>query len=286
MKNKKRFDKILEDIKKIKIQGARNIAKAALYACSLSDCSVNQDSRKKLINARVTEPMLVNVLHKYKNLGYKKTLAHFDYAQEKINLLVLKIIKNNSVIFTHCHSTNVISSLIYSRKKGKKFEVYNTETRPLFQGRMTARELEKAGIKVTMFLDSAIDIALEKKQGTRKADIVLLGADAILKEGIINKVGSGMIAELASFHKIPLYIVADSWKYSSHHIPIEERDFHEAWARVPRHIRVRNPAFELIEKKYIKKIISELGILSYDKFLRKIKNRKIYKPIRVHSYHK
>lgn len=271
MSNKKRFDRIVENIQKIKIQGAKSIAKAALYACSLESCETNKKAKNKLENARPTEPMLINTLRNYKKLGYKKTLEHFDSAQEKINKNIIKIIKNDSVIFTHCHSTNVVNALIYAKKHGKKFEVYNTETRPLFQGRKTARELKNAGIKVTTFVDSAIDIALEKKQGTRKTNVVLLGADAILKDGVINKIGSGMIAELANLHKIPLYILADSWKYSSHYLQLEERNFHEAWSRVPKHIKVRNPAFEKIPRKYIKAVISELGILSYTAFLKKVK---------------
>jgi translation initiation factor 2B subunit (eIF-2B alpha/beta/delta family) len=271
MKNKKRFEKVVENIRNIKIQGARNIARAALYACSLSSCLDNREAKKKLEEARPTEPMLVNVLNNYHELGYKKTLKHFDEAQEEINKSMLKLVKNNSAIFTHCHSTNVIRALIYTKKKGKSFEVYNTETRPLFQGRKTARELEKAGIKVTMFVDLGIDTALESKHGARRVDLILLGADAVLKGGIINKVGSGMIAELAFLHRIPLYIIADSWKYSSHYIKIEERDFHEVWKKVPRHIKVRNPAFEFVPRKYISKIVSELGILSYDQFLRKVK---------------
>jgi translation initiation factor 2B subunit (eIF-2B alpha/beta/delta family) len=271
MKNEKRFNKIVSDIKQVKIQGARNIARAALYACTLNECLANPEAKKKLEQARPTEPMLINVLNNYYKLGYKKTLKHFDFAQNIINKLVFKLIKNNFVIFTHCHSTNVISALTYAKKHGKKFQVYNTETRPLFQGRQTARELEKAGIKVTMFTDSAIDIALERKQGTKKADLILLGADAILKDGVINKVGSRMISELAKIDKIPLYIIADSWKYSPHHVKIEERDFHEIWQKAPKHIKIRNPAFEKVEKKYIAGIISELGILSYNNFLKKIK---------------
>jgi translation initiation factor 2B subunit (eIF-2B alpha/beta/delta family) len=267
MHNKKRFNRIISDIQKIKIQGARSIAHAALYAYSLIP---TPRSKKELEHARPTEPMLVNVLRNYEKLGYRKTLAHFDESQKKINHLIFRLIKQDSVIFTHCHSTNVINSLIYAKRHRKKFQVYNTETRPLFQGRKTASELEKAGIKVTMFIDAGADIALERKQGTRKADIILLGADAILKEGVINKVGSGMVAELAHLDKIPLYVVADSWKYSSHHIPIEERDFHEVWKNAPRHIKVRNPAFEKVEKKYIKAIVSDLGILSYSDFLRKV----------------
>lgn len=273
MDNKKRFDKIIEDIKKVKIQGARNIAKAALYACSIyprRGCLAHPEARNRLIQARPTEPMLANTLRNLKKLGYKRALAHFDYAQEKINRFVLKLIRHGDVIFTHCHSTNVVQSLIYAYKF-KKFEVYNTETRPLLQGRKTAIELRKAGIKVTQFVDSAIDIALERKQGTRKASAVFLGADAILDDGVINKVGSGMIAELAHYNKVPVYIIADSWKFSHNYFKIEERKVNEVWNNAPKNIRIRNPAFEKINKKYITRIVSELGILKLPVFLRKIK---------------
>jgi len=266
--NKKRFNKILENIKSIKIQGARNIAKAALYAYSLNP---TKHSKEQLMKARPTEPMLVNVLNKIEKIPYKKIISHFKEAQDEINKNVFKIIKSGDVIFTHCHSTNVVQALIYAKKKAKKFQVYNTETRPLFQGRKTAKELKKAGIKVTTFIDSAAAIALEKKQGTRKTNLVLFGADAILKSGVINKIGSGMFSEIAKKNKIPVYIIADSWKYSPSSVKIEERNFREIWKNAPKRIKIRNPAFEKINKNYIKSIVSELGILSYDNFLRKVR---------------
>lgn len=269
MKKKERFKQICKDIKTIKIQGARNIAKAALYAYSLQQ---TERAKKKLLSLRPTEPMLVNVLNRLEKEPYKKILRHFDDAQEKINFFILKLIKPDSVIFTHCHSTNVVQALVYAKKKGRKFQVYLTETRPLFQGRKTARELRKKGIKVTAFVDAAAAIALEKKQKTRKTDLVFFGADAILKDGVINKVGSGMFSDIAKQNKIPVYIIADSWKYSPEHVKIEERSFHEIWKRVPKHIKIRNPAFEKIEKNQIKAVVSELGILSYPQFLRKVKN--------------
>ena len=268
MKNKKKFNKIVENIKKIKIQGARNIARAALYAYSLSP---TDSSKNKLIKARPTEPMLVNVLRNYESLGYKKTLEHFDEAQEKINKIVLKLIKNNSVIFTHCHSTNVINSLIYAKKHGKKFEVYNTETRPLFQGRKTAKELAKARIKITMFIDSALDDALSGKQGARKPNIVFLGADALLKNGVINKIGSELIAKIAKQIKIPVYIVADSWKFSKNKIPLEQRNLKEVWDNAPKNIKIKNPAFEFVDKKYISGIVTESGFMKYEKFVKRMK---------------
>ena len=268
MNNKKRFNKIAENIKKIKIQGARNIAKAALYAYTLNP---GEKSRKKLLSLRKTEPMLTNVLNKIEKISYKKIISHFDEAQDKINKYAFKLIKNNSIIFTHCHSTNVIKALIYAKKHGKNFQVYNTETRPLFQGRKTVKELRKAGIKVTMFVDSAAGDALSKGGEIRKADIVMLGADAILKSGAINKIGSNMFAEIAFHNKVPVYIVADSWKFSPKNVKIEERDFHEIWKNAPKHLKIKNPAFEKIGKKYIKAIVSELGVFSFPSFLRKVR---------------
>lgn len=269
-KKRKEFNQICKDIETIKIQGARNIAKKALYAYYLFP---TEESRKKLISLRPTEPMLVNVLEKTKYISQKNIFSHFDKSQDLINQSVLKLIHDGDIIQTICHSTNVVNALIYAKKKGKKFEVYNTETRPLFQGRQTATELRKAGIKVTMYIDSAMDIALSMKQESKKVTKVLIGADAILKKGVINKVGSGMLAKLAKLEKIPLYIVADSWKHTRKVVKLEERDFHEIWAKMPKnfHIKIRNPAFELVERKYIKGIVSEWGLRKYGEFLKLVK---------------
>ena len=266
---KKKFNKIVKNIKEVKIQGATNIAKSALQAYFLIPTI---SSKKKLISLRPTEPLLVNILNKKQ--PYNEILKHFSNTLEKINKSVLKLIKSNEVIFTHCHSTSVVNALIYSKKKKKKFEVYNTETRPLYQGRKTARELKKAKIKVTMFVDSAAMIALTKSQGTKKVDKVFLGADALLKNGVINKVGSAMFAKIAYENKIPVYVLSDSWKFSSKNIKIEERDFHEVWKKLPKNskIKIRNPAFEFVPKKYITKIVSEFGVLSYNDFLKRVKD--------------
>jgi len=251
----KRFNRIIKDIKSVKIQGATNIAKASLTAYSLFPTGV---SKKKLLSARPTEPMMEKVLElAEKTKDYKKIMLHFEEAQDRINKKVSGLIKNNDVIFTHCHSTNVIKSLIYARKHKKKFEVYNTETRPLFQGRKTARELRKAGIKVTIFVDSAVGIALSKEQGTKKVSRVFLGADAITKKGVINKVGSETVAKLARQEKIPVYIVGDSWKFTDKKIPTEQRELDEVWDRAPKGIRIKNPSFEFVDKKYITRIITE-----------------------------
>jgi len=273
MANKFLFNRICGQIKDIKIQGATNVAKAALKAYYLMP---TKESKRILLSLRPTEPMLSHVLEMADKKPKAEILAHFEETQNKINRLVFNLMRNNSKIFTHCHSTNVVNALIYAKNKGKHFEVYNTETRPLFQGRLTAKELSKAGIKVTNFVDSAAEIAIARqgKNDREYVNLILLGADAILDNAVINKVGSGMISEIAYNHKIPVYIAADSWKYSAKNVKLEQRAFKEVWNPKKNPVHIRNPAFEPINSKYVRGIISELGNLSYKNFLKKVKNRK------------
>ncbi len=268
MDSKKRFEKICRDIKSIKIQGARNVAKAGLKAYKLIP---QTSSKKKLLGLRPTEPMLENVLDMADEFSEQDILSHFEDVQGKINEVVFKIIKKGDVIFTHCHSTNVVSALIYAKEKDKKFEIYNTETRPLYQGRKTARELGKAGIKVTHFVDSGFGVAFSKELETKKVNKVFLGADALLKNGIINKIGSEGIARIARLENISVYIIADSWKFTKKKVKIEERELNEIWNKAPKNVKIKNPAFEFVPRRYIDKVVSEFGCLDYSEFLEKVR---------------
>ena len=149
------FNQILKDIKTVKIQGARDIAIAGLKALKLKN---DANSIKKILNTRPTEPLLKNSIKFVKKdpKKIKQVLIHFKESQNKISKLVNRKIRKNSTIFTHCHSSTVIDSLIYSKKKN--FQVFNTETRPLYQGRKTTKELLKAKIKVTGIVDAAAAI--------------------------------------------------------------------------------------------------------------------------------
>lgn len=258
------FDEICKKIKELKIQGAENVARNGIKAFMQRS---DNASVKKLLGLRATEPLLKNaIMFSRKDptrLG-KIALKHFDDAEEKIAKIGSKIIKNTSIVYTHCHSSTVVN-LLKEAKKTKKFEVYNTETRPLYQGRITARELNAAGISVTHFIDSSAEHAISK------ADIMMIGADAITKTHIINKVGSGMFARIAKMNKVPIYVCADSWKYDSKETIIEERHPHEVWKDHPERVIVKNYAFEAIEMKYVDKIISEIGIYTPRDFIKAVK---------------
>ena len=100
------------------------------------------------------------------------------------------------------------------------------ETRPLLQGsRLTAWELERAGIPYTVIADSAAGSLMARGE----VDHVLTGADRIAANGdAANKIGTYPLAVLASHHGIPFTVVAptstiDLDTPSGAEIPIEER---------------------------------------------------------------
>jgi len=190
----------------------------------------------------------------------QKTLSAMQNSRKRIIEIGSKKIKKGMVVFTHCHSSTVTAILIEARKQGKRFVVHNTETRPRFQGRKTAKELSDACIKVRHYVDSAARLAL------KKADIMLIGADAITAEGrVINKIGSELFAEVANRYDVPVYVCTNSWKLDPETVfgfteEIEERAAAEVWEKPPKNVTVDNHAFEIIKPDLITGVITELGI--------------------------
>ncbi len=256
------FEQIYKDIKTLKIQGATNVAKFGLKALKLK---FDAPSIKKIKSARPTEPCLTNAIKFAKKTDVDTAFAYLSNMQKRTVLIGAIIIKNKQNVFTHCHSSTIVDSLKSAKDHKKKFKVFNTETRPLLQGRKTAKELARAKIKVEHYVDSAADEAI------KNSDIVLLGADFITKDGdVYNKIGSYAISELAKKHKKPLYIFTNSWKYSNKPLKIEKRDPKEIWDTKSENITINNPAFEKIPGQNISKIVCELGALKPKRFLRKV----------------
>ena len=256
-----KFDQIHKDIKNLKIQGAHHVALAGLRALKY------KKNYKKIISARPTEPALRNAITFSKITDLDAAKNYLNDSQNKIIGYGTSLINGN--IFTHCHSSSVTKVLINAKKQRKKFQVFSTETRPKYQGRKTALELTKNQIKVTHFVDSAAN------EYIKNSDLILLGADMITPKGeVANKIGSNLIAELAKIHKVPVYILTSAWKYSPKKLKIEQRNKKEVWEKQNKYLDIKNPAFEIIEPKLIKGIVSELGILKPKQFLKKVK--KIY----------
>jgi len=265
----KRFDKILSNIKSVKIQGAENVAKAGIEAFLLEP---NKSAAKKIIAVRPTEPLLQNAIKillkaKYPKREARKFLSNLKKSHEAIAKKGSILIKNDMNIYTHCHSSTVMDILKYAKRKRKKnFVVYTSEVEPLLQGRTTAKDLAKAKIKVVVSPDLAAE------QSLKKCDLFLFGADAFTKSIVANKIGTSTLVNLAKDHNVPRYACGVALKITNK-VKIEKRPSREVWATKDNKIEVINPAFDKTNNKNLSGIISEFGILTPKQFVKKAKQK-------------
>lgn len=171
-------------------------------------------------------------------------------------------------IFTHCHSSTAVSIIVnYIKKQVKQneFRVVCTETRPRYQGRITAKNLLKHNINTSLVVDSGAEgIILDKSNS--KIDIAFIGADQLTPEGDgINKIGSWGIALASYVDKDPIYIVTSLLKIDlnthKEDVVIEMRNPDEVWDNAPKNLNVLNPAFEIIDKELLSGYITEAGVI-------------------------
>ncbi|MEM3383777.1 MAG: S-methyl-5-thioribose-1-phosphate isomerase [Nitrososphaerales archaeon] len=282
---------IAEKIKRLEIQGARNVAITAIKALEKLAFRTEAKNKKELLNeflkakeilfaTRETEPFMRNAIRwviscleksREENINrlvktIKSSSRFFrkflEESKEKIAEIGAKRIKDDSVILTHCHSSTVNFLLKKAKEEGKSFEVICTETRPIFQGRKTAKEMLELGLKTTFIIDSAARFFMNK------VDMVMVGADAITSEGnIINKIGTSMIALAAHEARTPFYVVTELLKFDpatmyGDYEKIEERSSDEIWKKPPEKLIIRNPAFDVTRRDFIHGIICEEGIIS------------------------
>jgi ribose 1,5-bisphosphate isomerase len=277
-------------IRRLEVQGARNAAIAAVKALQTGakqTCAKNKaeflselfEAQKILFAARETEPLMRNavrwIINQVKSskeekiiqltqvvsVGADKFLCDLDASRETIAEIGAKRICDGMTVFTHCHSSTATRLLAKAKQEGKNFKVICTETRPAFQGRITAREMVELGVDTTFIVDSAA------RSFMRAVDLVIVGADAITSEGnVVNKIGTSGIAVLANEARKPFYVVSELLKFDPETLKggaekIEERSPDEIWKEAPPKLHIRNPAFDVTPRKYIHGLICEEGII-------------------------
>lgn len=280
-----------EKIKKLQVQGARNVAIAAIKALQtlaeqtkvknktefLSELS---EAKNILFASRETEALMRNAvrwvisqvensqendikaLSKTVSLSTDKFMKNLEESREHTAEVGSKRIRDDYVVFTHCHSSTVTRLLEVAKKSGKNFRVICTETRPAFQGRITAKEVLGFGLETTFIVDSAA------RSYIKNADIVIVGADAITAEGnVVNKIGTSTLAVLANEARKPFYVVSELLKFDpttlhGDYEKIEMRNPKEVWEDAPEKLQVCNPAFDVTRRDFIHGLICEEGIIA------------------------
>lgn len=204
-------------------------------------------------------------------------LAEDIATNRRMGLHGQSLIPDQARILTHCNA-GALATAGYGTalgvvraavEQGKRVQVIADETRPVLQGaRLTAWELQKDGIPVTLIADNMA--ASLMRRGL--IDLVIVGADRIAANGdVANKIGTYGVAVLAQAHGIPFYVAAplstiDASLPSGDAIPIEERQPDEMTHLgdrqiAPTGVDVLNPAFDVTPHAYVHAIITEAGVL-------------------------
>lgn len=286
--------KIADDIKTMRIRGAGKIARAAAEALKIAAEKYDGpddpgDFRKYMakiadlvLSTRPTAVSLPNavlyVMYQLKKAeGGVKALREAVVATanrfikeslealKKISEYGARRIKDGAVVLTHCHSTASVSVIARAYELGKIKRVYSTETRPFYQGRITATQLIEKGVPVIQIPDSSVRYIMHE------VDQVVIGADTITSNGaVINKIGTSQIALVAHEARVRVFVAAETYKFSpttviGELVPIEFRDPTEIvprkWMEEHPRVKVLNPVFDVTPPEYIDAIITEVGVI-------------------------
>lgn len=297
---------IWDAIYKLKVRGAPAIGVAAaygMYVCSKQIEATSfdvfytefQKIKDYLAGARPTAVNLVAALNRMekvvldnpaKSVSELIDLLHDESvaireedaaACRRIGEHCLALLRPGMGLLTHCNAGHLavseygtaLAPIYLGEERGYGFKVFADETRPLLQGaRLTAYELNRAGVDVTLICDNMASSVMQK--GWVQA--VLVGCDRIAMNGdVANKIGTSGVAILAHHYGIPFYVLGptstiDSQCPDGQSVVIEERDpdeVSEMWytrRMAPEDIHIYNPAFDVTPHELITAIITEKGV--------------------------
>ena len=290
-------------IKEMKLRGAPLIGVATAYGLALTAFHSKAKTRDGLLKEleasaevlRKTRPTAVNlfwaidrVMKKaLEMLGTKEALAEAVVAEaekmadedvetnRRIGKYGAELIEDGDVVLTHCNAGS-LATVDYGTalgvirgaiEAGKNVKVISCETRPRLQGaKLTCYELMRDNIPVTLISDTMVGYVMSRGM----VDKVVVGADRIVRDAVLNKIGTYNVAVLAYEHGIPFYVAAPmstmDQSRTSEDVVIEERSPMEVTnvgsERIaPEGIKVLNPAFDITPLEYVAAVITEEGIL-------------------------
>ncbi|MFZ2447636.1 MAG: S-methyl-5-thioribose-1-phosphate isomerase [Syntrophobacteraceae bacterium] len=299
-------DQVIKAIKTMAIRGAPAVGVAGALALALGAASMNMGDAgrfrrkfselcRKVREARPTGANLGWAVERIYSVVVENPKASIPELRDLIraqadailtediaaNLEIGKwgreVVPRGARILTYCNAGalatadygTAVGVIRAAFEKDPTVQVYSCETRPFLQGaRLTAFELMRAGIPVTLITDNAVGSLMSRGM----IDMAVVGADRIAANGdTANKIGTYMVAVLARTHDIPFYIAAprstiDPTLSDGSGIPIEQRDpaevtHHNGRQVAPDGVPALNPAFDVTPHKYITGIITEVGIL-------------------------
>jgi methylthioribose-1-phosphate isomerase len=287
-------EQMIEAIQSLRIRGAPAIGVAGAFAVALAagDATAVRAAAPAIAAARPTavnlrwavDRMLRRLDDAPSDAPRAALLEEAEAIREEDEASCRAIGRNGATllgekarVLTHCNAGSLATAgygtalgVIYAAvESGKSIAVFADETRPLLQGaRLTAWELAKAGIDVTVIADSVAASLL----ASGRVDAVVVGADRIAANGdVANKIGTYPVALAAHEHGVPFYVAAPASTFDldcpdGSKIPIEERASGEVTdgfgvKTAPEGVCVFSPAFDVTPARLVTALITDVGII-------------------------
>ena len=291
-------------IKSMQVRGAPAIGVTAAYAVAMAARDSNIEDKptfmqcltKAGVTIKAARPTAVNLMWAVdRMIGIAESQLDPASIKERLLAEAVSIEKEDEIInrrmgengkdlipeggsvLTHCNAGALATAAFGTAvgviranwEDGKRFNVFNTETRPFLQGaRLTAWEFKKLGIPSTLVVDSAAGMLMRRGE----IGCVITGADRIAANGdTANKIGTYSLAVLAKENGIPFYVAApistvDLSLNNGDQIEIEERSSDEVTdfrgvQIAPIGVEAFNPGFDVTPARYVSAIITETGIV-------------------------
>jgi methylthioribose-1-phosphate isomerase len=290
---------VAEAIREMVVRGAPAIGIAAAYGAVLAllraePGSWQREFDERLAGLAATRPTAVNLTWALARM--RGAVAGCDLAAARDAALVeaqaihaedvranqaiavagAALLPEGSVAVTHCNAGalatggigTALGVLREAWRSGRLSEVLVGETRPWLQGaRLTAWELAREGIPVTVLTDSAMAAEMQRRQPAW----LVVGADRIAANGdTANKIGTYALAVAAHHHGARMMVAApvstlDLATPDGSGIALEERDGRELWEAIgsgppPAGVTLRNPVFDVTPAALIDVIVTERGL--------------------------
>jgi translation initiation factor 2B subunit (eIF-2B alpha/beta/delta family) len=192
---------------------------------------------------------------------------------------VFELIPPGELIFAYSFSSTVVSCLLNARARGRYFRVACTEARPSLEGRKLASRLASGGIEVIHTFDNAMSLVLPN------CSTAFMGCDCVGRPGVVNKVGSWIMAVGCRELGIPIYALSGTEKFVMDDRLFEfekhERPGDEVWDGATKGVRVLNHQFDLVPFNLLTGLVTERGILKESDIEQYVSRLEVHEALRL-----
>jgi methylthioribose-1-phosphate isomerase len=286
------IDEAIDAIRTLAVRGAPAIGIAAAYALAVAMREVSPDRFVETLHRhaaalRSARPTAVNLGWAVDRLvkvgeqsaGYPALVREAERIHEEdrricraIGVAGRPLITPGCRVLTHCNAGALAVSelgtatapMYLAHAEGVPFRVFADETRPLLQGaRLTAWELSRAGIDVTVLCDDAAASLM----AAGEVDMVLVGTDRVTANGdVVNKIGTLGLAVLCDHYDVPFYVACPSSTFDPRtptgaDVTIEQRDPDEVLGPGTARVAAYNPAFDVTPAPLVTALITDRGLI-------------------------